>query len=101
MGHEKELAYSWLNKQIKAFKLANSVLPHEQFGYTSGILYTDKHELHIGGVFKIAEIIGADVIREDWDGNEQCKTNHDIVYFWYRGFKIFQLVDKETDDEGK
>ena len=99
--HKKELVYSWLNKQVKAWKLANSELPYEEFGYISGIINTDRKELHIHGTEKLAHIIGAEIIREDWDGNEQCHTNNDFIYFWYRGFKVFQLVDKETTNEGK
>lgn len=50
-------------------------------------------EIHISGLIKLAEIIGFPWVRVIWDGNVQCGTNHDEVYFEYRGYKFFQLVD--------
>ena len=29
--------------------------------------------------------LGKKYKREDWDGNEYCDTNHDIIYFKYQG----------------
>lgn len=92
---KRKMVYKWLNKQITAWKFGTSKLPYEHFGSAYGIVATSAKELHISGVQTIAEIIEVPVIREDWDGNAQCNTNHDIIYFWYRGFKVFQLVDKE------
>ena len=95
-GHEKELVYAWLNKQIKAWKLSNSNLPESVFGYIRGFCNYEK-ELQIYGIKNIIDILGSDIewIREDWNANNIGeKTNYDIIYFWYRGFKIFQLVDK-------
>lgn len=99
----KKMAYKWLNSQITAWKLSNKKLPYETFGTVHGILYTDNRELHIAGVQKIADILDIPVIREEWDGNKVCNTNHDIIYFQYRGFKVFELVPKirRDYDEGK
>lgn len=32
--------------------------------------------------------------RVDWDGNEQCDTNWDKIFFNYKGFEFYELVDK-------
>lgn len=94
---KKKMVYKWLNKQITAWKFGTSSLPYAHFGHTYGIVANSAKELHISGVQTIAEIIEVPVIREDWDGNAQCNTNHDIIYFWYKGFKVFQLVSKEGE----
>ena len=43
--------------------------------------------------------LGKKYKREDWDGNEQCGSNWDIIYFKYQGVEFFELVDKENKDE--
>lgn len=32
--------------------------------------------------------------RVDWDGNAHCKTNWDKIFFKYKGFEFYELVDK-------
>lgn len=97
----KKMAYKWLNAQIKSWKLSKRTLPYEIFGTIKGMFSASDRELHISGVQKLSDVLDIPIIREDWDGNAYCHTNHDIIYFWYHGFKFFELVPKprRTKDE--
>lgn len=45
------------------------------------------------------KLLGKKYKKEDWNGNEQCGSNWDIIYFEYKGVLFFELVEKENEDE--
>ena len=96
-------AWEFVNCQVTASKLQNkrftSLLPDD---YDQRIykIYTPK-EVHVSGLICLSKLIGIPYIRVDWEGNKQCETNHDEVYFIYKGVKFFQLVDKIKETEEK
>ena len=59
-------------------------------------LFRDR-ELHIIGVEKVSEILGIECTRTDWKGNKNCDTNWDEVSALYRGYKLFELKNKEEN----
>ena len=92
--HQKEIIYNWLNKQIKSVKLARTKLPRELNIYGSNLMCIYDKEIHIVGVIDIANALGIEYFRENWDGNEIAKRNCDEVWFYYKNFKFFELVEK-------
>ena len=59
-------------------------------------------ELHVVGIEKVSEILGVECTRTDWSGNKNCGTNWDEVSALYRGYKLFELKNKEENtNEGK
>lgn len=84
-------AYKWLNMQIKAEKMRR-----KQFSDFIRVTGTfTNNEIQITGIEELAKILDIDINRETWSGNESCNTNWDIIYFQYRNYKFFELVDKE------
>lgn len=89
---QKETIYSWMNQQIKAYKIQAKEL---QFGddniydvvCIAGHVY-DK-EIHVYNIQKLAQLI--EVECEIAPFNE----DKDRYYFWYNGYKFFGLVNKE------
>ena len=84
--------YSWMNQQIKAYKIQDKEL---QFGdddiYDVICIaghYSEK-EIHVYKIRKLAELIGVECEVEPF--NEDMDTH----YFWYKGYKFFGLVNKE------
>ena len=93
---EKKQIYTWLNKQIKAYRLQHSLVndsPKYEFVCIAGT-YSEK-EIHITGLLKITEALGIVPTIVEWDGNASCNTNHLEGSFFYRGFRFFQLLDPE------
>ncbi len=89
----KSNAFAWLNKQIKADRMMKKSF-HEE---VSNITPSSFKQIHISGLIKVSEITGIPYKRIGWDGNEHCKTNHDEVFFYYKGYKFFQLIDKDKE----
>lgn len=85
-------AYKFLNYQIKANKMLKKRFNSLGDIRTTGI----SSEIQLGGDISIlCKAIDEEVIREDWNGNKACEANYDIIYFYYRGYKFFELVDKD------
>lgn len=96
-----DAAYSWLNMQIKANKMRNKRLAISEDVNIYMVSGNSDKEIFIGNLIALTNILGISYYREDWDGNAHCETNHDIVYFYYRNYKFFELVSKEIKNEGE
>lgn len=90
----KKDAWSMLNILVKAEKLKR-----KRYSSLGDIHVLDiKHsrgDVHMSHILDWCELLGMPYIREDWDGNEQCNSNWDIVYFEYHDVEFFGLVTKE------
>lgn len=91
-------AYKFLNYQIKANKILQ-----KRFNSLGDVYAISRdRKIHLGGDIRaLCDAIDEKVIREDWNGNEQCNTNCDIIYFDYKGYRFFQLIDKEEYNDWK
>ena len=88
---KKQDALAFLNCQVKAQKMMRKTF--ESLGDVSPLgLYKD---IHVYNLIHLCDILEVPYIRENWDGNKQCNSNWDIVYFYYKGYKFYSLVDKE------
>lgn len=56
-------------------------------------------EIHLWGLRTAAEALGLEVLSNLWDGNKTCKSNYNIIYFYYGSVKFFELEDREDTDE--
>lgn len=61
--------------------------------------YTDS--VQMAHLDRWCKALNIEYFREDWEGNEECKSNHDIIWFMVDGVKFFELVDKENEDDNK
>ena len=88
----KQKVEKWLDKQIKMKK--DSVLTLNKNTHFSNLSITAgvANEIHINGVREIAKILEADVI----DSPFHCRgTNYNNEYYFvYKGYKIFDLEEK-------
>ena len=89
---QKETIYSWMNQQIKAYKIQGKEL---QFGNDSiyDVIciaghYTEK-EIHVYNIQKLAKLIEIECEIAPFDEDK------DTYYFLYNGYKFFGLVYKE------
>ena len=83
-------AHAFLNELVKSQKLLNKV-------YTSleGVkVLSVNNSIHMTNLAHWCELLDMPYIREDWDGNEHCHSNWDVVYFDFKGIRFFELVDK-------
>lgn len=95
--NKKDLVFAWLNKQIKANKTESIRLFDDQIRRSRS-----SKEIQIyRGVKLISEITDIPYVEEDWEGNKCCNTNHNIVYLMYKGYKVFELTDKEEKNDEK
>lgn len=90
-------------KRTDAQKLLNCLvksqkLMRKEFNSLSGIKVIGlRDDIQLLSLASWCELLNIQYTRTDWDGNEYCETNWDIIYFWYKGFKFFELVAKEED----
>lgn len=93
MEKQKNDAWSFIRCQVKAQKLMRkhfqSLGSVQVLGLTNTIHLSDN-------VVSLATLTGLEWVREDWEGNEACGGNWDIVYFDYDGYRFFELVFKDT-----
>lgn len=104
MTHKEKqyMVRQWLTNQISAWKISSKELPYSEFGYCVGIVDAERgKEINIYGVQKLAGILDIEVQREDWSGNKTCNSNHDMIWFIFKGFKFWQLTEKENTNEGQ
>ncbi len=94
-------AWSFLNIHVKAFKLAQKkFVDLKNVGiYRLGITgnYDEFPLVHTSNVALLAELTGHTISRIDWSGNEQCNSNYDEIYFYYKGVRFFELAEKEEE----
>ena len=90
---KKQDALAFLNCQVKAQKMMR-----KKFASLGGVELTSlSDDIQIWNLMQLIEILEMPYIREDWDGNEVCDSDSDIIYFDYKGYRFFQLVDKEEN----
>lgn len=58
-------------------------------------------DVQVSNLRKWCELLDESYIREDWEGNDICNSNFDIIYFIHENIKFFELVDKEKNDDGQ
>lgn len=89
---QKRDAWKFVNCQVKAQNLIRKNFENNPDIY---VLFPSNH-IHIGGVGveRLCELLDMPYVREDWDGNEHCGTNNDILYFDYKGYRFFSLIDR-------
>ena len=85
-------AYSLLNNLIKAEKLERKKFKSLGEIEIIGL----KSEIQVWKLIQWCELLEMPYNREDWGGNKSCGSNWDIVYFTYKGFTFFELVEKEN-----
>lgn len=90
-------AWEFVNCQVNAIKQRGKKFT-SLVGEDIGIYKNDK-EVHMHGLIRLSELVSIPYNRTDWSGNETCETNHDEVYFLYKGVRFFQLVDKIGEEE--
>ena len=90
---KKQDALAFLNCQVKAQKMMR-----KKFASLGGVeLISLRDDIQIWNLMQLIEILEMPYIREDWDGNDVCDSDRDIIYFDYKGYRFFQLVDKEKN----
>ena len=85
-------AWSFIRCQVKAQKLMRKSF--ESLGDVHVLGLHNTIHLH-AGVVTLARLTGLDWVREDWEGNDACDSNWDIVYFDYDGYRFFELIFKD------
>lgn len=100
MNNLVENAYKWLNVQVKAEKMRRKVFEAGDDVTKCAGSPTEK-EIQVVNILPLLDVLGISSYRSDWDGNKNCGTDYDIVWFYYLNYKFFELVEKEKDNEGK
>lgn len=93
---ERKQIYTWLNKQIKAYKLQHDKVSDD--GKYANVFMSGSaigKEIHINGVMTLVKSLEIDPIIVEWDGNTHCESDYLEASFFYRGYKFFQLLTKE------
>lgn len=86
----KKDAIAFLNCQVKA-----QTLLRKKFNSIPDIfILSGKKVVQMCGIIEWCELLDMQYVREDWDGNEHCHSNWDVVYFDFKGIRFFELVDK-------
>jgi len=85
-------AYKFLNCQVKAQKLMRK---HFNSLPVRSAAEMDKNPTQLFGLKEMCDLIELPYKREDWQGNAHTNVNWDIVYIDYKGYRFFELVDKE------
>ena len=89
---EKSDAVKFLDRLIKSYKLRNNKFK------SLGDLYIrvlgNRPVIQMCGLAKWCTLLNMPYNREDWNGNEQCNTDWDMIWFVYKGVQFFELVEK-------
>ena len=96
-AHLEKDAWEFIKGVVKAEKLKR-----KQFGTLESVhirMLDLKSEVHITNLPYLCKLLNFAYIREDWEGNEHCNSNYDILYFIYKGFKFFELEERRNDAE--
>lgn len=97
---EMKDAVAFLNCQIRAQKLMRKKFANLTKAGIRVLGLDHRNDIHMSGFINWCKLLGMPYTRADWDGNEQCESNWDIVYFDFKGYRFFELVDKEIANEG-
>lgn len=98
-SHLEEDAWEFIKSVVKAEKIKR-----KQFGTLENVhirMLDLKDDVHITNLPYLCKLLNFSYIREDWDGNEHCNSNYDILYFMYKGFKFFELEERRNNAESK
>lgn len=90
---DKQKIRAWLDKHID---LTNQILDNKYLEDNEilGLFHAEDRVIHLyGDVLEIGELLG----ETTYIGERDDKTYPYIAYFFYRGYKVFQL--KENIDE--
>lgn len=82
-----------LNQLIAAAEKTQNTVYSEQVGEIEVLSPIMKFQMH--NLAEWCKLLGKKYKKEDWDGNELCDSNWDIIYFEYKGVQFFELVEKE------
>lgn len=97
--HLEKDAWEFVKGVVKAQKLMR-----KQFGALENAhihILGLKDSIQITNLEYLCKLLHFAHVREDWAGNEGTNANYDIVYFIYKGYKFFELVEKENSNERK
>ena len=86
---EKHEAVAYLDNLVECF----SFLQDKATDDIMVCISSDK-EIQICGLANLAISAGIPYITEDWSGNKVMKSKMYEVWFPYKGWKFFELVDK-------
>lgn len=92
---QKKDAWSFLNCQVKAQNLARKRFKSIKRTYNLDVM--DKANVLMSGLIQWCKLLDMEYYRVDWEGNEHCKSNWDMVYFDYKGYRFFELLPKGRD----
>lgn len=101
MNRTAKRAKDWLDNQID---LRRELL--EPFNVGRGrvevIDFHQNKEIHVVGVRSLAKLLNYPLIKRIWvEGNKQCNANYAELYIYYKGYKVFELVDKDKEWDEK
>lgn len=98
----KDELYKLLDGYVEAYRLmAEKVeFTDENGGYENCVyLLGAKSAFQMWNLIRLCEILGIEYTRKDWDANERCGSNWDIVSFVYKDVTFFELVGKIKEKE--
>lgn len=97
MNTTRKKAMDWLDNQIELRKElieSFSVGRGRVEAIDIGCVYNK--EIHIVGVRTLAKALNYPLIKRIWvDGNKQCDANYAELYIYYKGYKVFELTDRD------
>ena len=92
--NNRDKVKNWLDTQIEFRKYLVGEINIGK-GRVQAIDIRDNKEIHVVGVKTIAKALNYPLIKRIWkEGNEQCNTDYLEVYIYYKGYKVFELVDR-------
>ena len=86
-----------LNQLVAAAEKTRNTVYSEQVGEIE--VLNPSMNFQMKNLAEWCKLLGKKYKKEDWDGNELCDSNWDIISFEYKGVLFFELVDKENEDE--
>ena len=99
MNTTRKKAMDWLDNQIELRNILNEKLSVDITVGRSNIRAIDirtpsTKEIHVSGIIALADALKYPYIKRIWPGNEQCDTNYNEIYIYYKGYKVFELKDR-------
>ena len=88
-------AFKFLNTQVKAHNMIKKTYESLPQVHTISV----PKSIHVYGLLTLMDVIDLPFVREDWEGNIDCESNWDIVYLMYKGYRFYDLVEKEDERE--
>lgn len=96
MNRTTKKAMRWLDNQIEFRNELRETL--DIGGRVEAIDIRLEKEIHVVGVRRLAKVLNYPLIKRIWvEGNKQCNSNYAELYIYYKGYKVFELVDKDKE----